>query len=228
MKKLRSLVAAFSLAVAGAAGFAIPEAAQAQTVPAYAQQQTGFAISQDDVNDIAYNVGVQYAYPAAGTGYTAATAGSGQTIGLEYRLNGNGTATVARVFNLNDPAANQAFRAAENNSAAIQADANASAAPLYYYNQPRYEIVNPIVPLIGLGLLFDHYHRGYDYRRYDHHDDRRFEDHRRFEPPRREERVIIERRDERPRVEPRRDDYPRFEPRPQPRSNNNNGGWRHR
>jgi len=217
MKKLRSLVAAFSLAVAGAAGFAIPEAAQAQTVPAYTQQQqTGFAISQQDVNDIAYNVGVQYAYPAAGTGYTAATASSGQTIGLEYRLNGNGTATVARVFNLDDAYANQAFRDAENNSAAIQANANAAARPLYFYNQPRYAVVNPILPLIGLGLLLDHHHRGYDYRHYDHHNDNRYYDYRRFDAPR---------RDERPHFEPRREDHPRFEPRPPQRGN---GGWHHR
>lgn len=205
MKKLRSLVASFAIATAGLTGLAAAPAS-AQTVPVYAQQQatSTMYVSQEAINDIAVNVGVQNVYPRAGKGFTAATAGTGETIGLEFQLNGN-SATVIRAFNLDDPYANRAF----NDAQASTANYERSLAARFnnsYYAYPHYNVGRSLLPIIGLGLLFSNNHH-HDYRGWDN----RHYDNRRYVAPRY--------------VEPRREHYRREEPRFQPRQQHDRQNW---
>jgi len=155
MKKIRSLVAAFTLAAA-TAGIISPTVADAQTVPvnqnAYGQPVSNAYVSQDAIAEVAYNQGVQSAYYRAGKGYTTGTASTGETIGLEFQLNG-GQGTVVRAFNLNDPQSNQAFNIAQNNTAALESQISANEIRTRIF-APRYDsyvIVPPIEPILGIG-----------------------------------------------------------------------------
>ncbi|MDE1153495.1 MAG: hypothetical protein PW788_13240 [Micavibrio sp.] len=154
MKKIRSLVATFTLAAA--AGLMGATAANAQTVPvqpnAYSQPVSNAYVSQDAIAEVAYNQGVQAAYYRAGKGYTTGTASSGETIGLEFQLSG-GQGTVIRAFNLNDPASNNAFSIAQDNAAGLERDIANSEIRTRVYAQ-RYEsyvVVPPINPILGIG-----------------------------------------------------------------------------
>jgi hypothetical protein len=171
-KKLASLTAMFTLAAACSLG---TTQAQAQTVPVYPQQhapvaasayQHTYNVSQYAIDDIAYNLGVQQVYHRAGTGFTAGVIPqTGQQIGLEFSLDGYGTATVVRAYNLNNISARNAY----NNriQETIQLDnALAARAPLPYniYPQPVFQ-PSPIevMTTIGMGILI------YDALRPDHH-----------------------------------------------------------
>lgn len=194
-KKLASLTAAFSLAVAGIMAPALP--AQAQTVPlhgnvygsSYYNTQDPY-VSQRDISIVANQLGVQTLYPGAGKGFTSGIINrTGQHIGLEFDLNGNGTATVVSAYNLRDPISRQQYNAAMQDASYLHGSMSGR---LHDYNrrvQPQYR---PSVPEVvaGIGLLYilheainnnDRHHR--DYRNH-----RDYRDHRytapRHQPPR--------------------------------------------
>ena len=64
MKKLRSLVASFALATASLTGLTAAQPAAAQTVYTQQEEYSNPAyVTQDAINDIAQNLGVQAVYP---------------------------------------------------------------------------------------------------------------------------------------------------------------------
>jgi hypothetical protein len=173
MKKMKSLVAAFTLATAGMLTMGAAPA-QAQSVPVYGggdqstynqPASTGSAVSQGAVDDLAYNVGVQTIYQRAGKGFTQGTAQDGENIGLEFQLTGN-NATVVRAYNLNDPNARFQFQQEVNIASANERQL---ADEEYRYNTrvyPVYEpdafiICAPVRPIIGIGLIIGGWYPGY-------------------------------------------------------------------
>jgi len=186
-KKLASLTAMFTLAAACTLG---TTNAQAQTVPVYphhapttmSYQQYG-AVSQYAIDDVAYSLGVQQAYHRAGTGFTSGVIPqTGQQVGLEFSLDGYGTATVVRAYNLNNIAARNAYN--NRMQEVIQLDnALAVHAPRSYstYPQPVFQ-PSPldVITGIGMGILI------HDALRPDHHDHRR-QPH--YVPPRHHDRT---------------------------------------
>ena len=193
-KKLASLTAAFTLAVSGI----IAPAAQAQTVTynngVTYTQPAGNYVSQNDIATVANALGVMTPYPGAGKGFSSGILHrTGQHIGLEYDLHSNGTASVARAYNLDDPAAMQQFRMAGREAQHLHDTMNGN------YNvrrhvQPQYRPTVPDV-LVGVGLLYilheaidnnrdrhryDRYDRNHRYDRHDRFDrhDRHRNDHR--------------------------------------------------
>ncbi|MDY0009200.1 MAG: hypothetical protein RBS08_05800 [Bdellovibrionales bacterium] len=190
-KKLASLTAAFSLAVAGIMAPALP--AQAQTVPlngnVYGYGNTYGVqdpyVSQRDISTVANALGVQILYPGAGKGFTSGIIQrNGRHIGLEFDLNGNGTATVVSAYNLNDTYSRQQYNAAMQDAAQLHGAMSGRFNDYSRRVQPQYR---PSVPEVvaGIGLLYilheainnnDRHHR--DYRNH-----RDYRDHR-YTPPR--------------------------------------------
>jgi hypothetical protein len=178
MKKLKSLTLSFALALGGAALGA--QTAEAQTVPIQPQGQvlvqpavTSSYVSQQAIDDVAYNIGVQTAYYRAGRGFTHGFAETGEEIGLEYVLSG-GNATVTGAYNLKDPVSRQRFQMEVNNAYATEqrlaTDEARYAQPRYtYYAPPAYVICPPVRPVIGFGLIIGGWHPHYvpSYRRWD-------------------------------------------------------------
>lgn len=176
MKKFRSLVAAFTLAAASMAGLAT--SAQAQTVSVtpqgdYYGAQQQVSVSQQAINDVAYNIGVQTAYYRAGVGFTDAYASTGEHIGLEFALS-YGQASVVRAYNMNNPSAAAQFGADMQNAAITDARLG-YANPYGYDAHPRYEVVAPVAAIVGLGWIIhdinrDHHrHDGYNNYNYNRH-----------------------------------------------------------
>ncbi len=170
MKK-RSLAAAFAL-VAGITAIGAGTA-QAQTVPVNGGQvwneqvpvsQASVPVSQQAIDDLAYNVGVQTAYYRAGVGFTQGTASTGETIGLEFQLNGQ-NATVVRAYNLNDPNARATFQGEVNNAAMrdnqLASQESYGAASYAYYQPQSYVICAPVVPIISFGFAIHGWYAGY-------------------------------------------------------------------
>lgn len=156
-KQIASLTAAFTLA---ALGIAAPAQVQAQTVPVhapapasiYAAPAADICVSQRDINDVARALGVSIVYPGAGKGFTSGILHrTGRHIGLEYDLNNNGTATVVRAYNLDNPAARGQFNAAMQNASRLDA---AGRHRLHDYNrrvQPSYRpAAVDVIAAIGL------------------------------------------------------------------------------
>lgn len=189
-KKLASLTAAFALAVSGLTA----PAAQAQTVPVYGttpyntySQPAGNYVSQRDISTVANALGVMTVYPGAGKGFSSGVLHrTGQHIGLEYDLHGNGMASVVRAYNLDSPHAMRQYRAAMGD--ALRLD-NAMNGRLHDVRRPVQPQYRPTVPdvLVGVGLLYilheaidnkrDRHHHRYDrphrndrHDRYDRHD----------------------------------------------------------
>lgn len=168
MKKMKSLVLAFA-AVAGI-GTMGAAPADAQTVPVYggqvySQPAAGTSVSQGAIDDLAYNVGVQTAYYRDGHGFTQGTASDGETLGLEFQLNGS-NATVVRAYNLNDPNSAAQFQAAVDRSAVndryLADQEYRSQSRMYdYYEPSAYVICAPVVPIFGIGLIIGGWHAGY-------------------------------------------------------------------
>lgn len=160
MKKIKSLVAAFTLATAGMMTMGAAPAS-AQTVPVNGGQvwneqipapATTAYVSQEAIDNLAYNVGVQTPYYRDGRGFTQGTANTGENIGLEFTLNG-ANATVVRAYNLDDPASRAQFQAEINtayaNDRALAANDYANA---YTYYAPETYVVCPSpVAVIGIG-----------------------------------------------------------------------------
>jgi len=157
-KQIASLTAAFSLAVAGL----VAPAAQAQTVPVNPTSTVNSPyyadnyVSQRDINDVAFALGVREAYPMAGRGFSSGIINrTGQHVGLEFTLNGNGTATVIRAFNLDDPSAYRQFSQAKADAmrteSALTARFNRPAQNVYV--QPQYR-PNAVDVIAGVGLLY--------------------------------------------------------------------------
>lgn len=191
-KQLASLTAAFALAVG-----LTTAPAQAQTVVVnapvynnstvvYAPQASGNYVSQRDINEVAHALGVSMVYPGAGKGFTSGIVHrSGTHVGLEFNLNNNGTATVVRAYNLDNPAANGQFNAAINNAAQLDA---AGQYRLRDYNrrvQPVYR-PNAVDVIAAVGLIYiaheaiNNNHKYHNHRHYTpprHH-------HPRHAPPR--------------------------------------------
>lgn len=178
--KLASLTAAFTLAVAGLAA-----PAQAQTIPVnapvystgqtvvYTPAATSY-VSQRDIDDIAYTLGVRSVYPMTGKGFTSGIINrTGQHIGLEFNLNGSGYATVVRAYNLDNPAISAQYGAALNNAAQTEAML------MSRYNQPRTVYVQPqyrpnaVDVIAAVGLVYIAHEVIKDNRR----------DNRRYAPP---------------------------------------------
>ncbi|MEZ0223433.1 MAG: hypothetical protein ACAH83_02685 [Alphaproteobacteria bacterium] len=172
MKKMKSLVAAFTLAAAGIVTMGA-STAQAQTVPVYPQGQVysqpvqlRTAVTQGAIDDLAYNVGVQTAYHRAGVGFTQGTASDGENVGLEFQLNNN-NATVTRAFNLDDPNSRIQFQQQVDNAYAreqyLAGLEYGSQRPVYYtyYEPATYVICPPVVPIIGIGWIIGGWHPGY-------------------------------------------------------------------
>jgi hypothetical protein len=156
-KKLASLTAAFTLAVSGL----VAPAAQAQTVPVYGtgtyntySHPASNYVSQRDISTVANALGVMTVYPGAGKGFSSGILHrTGQHIGLEYDLHGNGMASVVRAYNLDNPQAMRQYRAAMGE--ALQLD-NAMNGRLHNVRRPVQPQYRPTVPdvLVGVGLLY--------------------------------------------------------------------------
>ncbi|TAL30551.1 MAG: hypothetical protein EPN97_12095 [Alphaproteobacteria bacterium] len=173
MKKIKSLVAAFTLAAAGVVTMGATSA-QAQTVPIWAGQGQVYnqtivpmraSVSQGAIDDLAYNIGVQTIYYRSGVGFTQGTASDGENIGLEFQLNGS-NATVVRAYNLDDPnSASQFQRAVDNayyNEQRLADNELRARTRIYTYYEPEtYIICPPIVPIIGFGWVIGGWHPGY-------------------------------------------------------------------
>ena len=207
MNRIKSLALTFTLAAASLVG--LNNRAEAQTVPInpgeplYGQTYNATSyVSQDAINDVAYNVGVQEPFYCARLGYTSAIAQNGENIGLEFELKG-GQATVIRAFNLNNTYSANSFERARAGAAAVE-DNLALNTRVYVQTYPSFIICEPVRPILGIGWLLrphgwvDPFYR--DHGRnwdFDHHrphplplfppphrDLGRFEDHRRWEQPR--------------------------------------------
>lgn len=200
-KKLRSLSAAFALAVAGTLG--LNHAAQAQTVPVYpatvpqatATYNTGY-VTQSAINQVAYDLGVQDAYYRAGRGFSSGiVTQTGQHVGLEFTLHNDGYATVSRAYNLNSPSGMQAFRNRVAETAQLE---NRLARQTAYahrsYRTPVYRAATPtdVIAAVGFAIIVhealkdNHHHHHVDrhwnaprYDRYDRHNRHDRYDHRR-------------------------------------------------
>jgi hypothetical protein len=173
MKKIKSLVAAFTLATAGMVTMGA-SSAQAQTVPIWAGQGQVYnqttvpvraSVSQGAIDDLAYNVGVQTIYYRSGVGFTQGTASDGENIGLEFQLNGS-NATVVRAYNLDDPnSAGQFQRSIDNayyNEQRLADNELRARTRIYTYYEPEtYIICPPVVPVIGFGWMIGGWHPGY-------------------------------------------------------------------
>jgi hypothetical protein len=174
MKKMKSLVAAFTLAAAGVVTMGATSA-QAQTVPVYPQGQVysqtapaplRTAVTQGAIDDLAFNVGVQTVYHRTGSGFTQGTASDGENIGLEFQLNGS-NATVVRAYNLDDPNSRNQFQQQVDNAYAreqyLANEEYRSQRPVHYtyYEPATYVICPPIVPIVGIGWMIGGWHPGY-------------------------------------------------------------------
>lgn len=171
MKKIKSLVAAFTLATAGMLTMGA-SSAQAQTVPVYqgssqvyTQPNAGASVSQGAIDDLAYNIGVQTIYYRTGLGFTQGTASDGENIGLEFRLNGS-NATVIRAYNLNDPNAQYQFQQSVDNAYGTEQrladnELRAQRRIYTYYEPDTYIVCAPVVPIIGIGWVIGGWYPGY-------------------------------------------------------------------
>ncbi|MBW7911120.1 MAG: hypothetical protein H3C49_07590 [Alphaproteobacteria bacterium] len=190
-KQIASLTAAFTLAVAGL----VAPAAQAQTVPVHPTTTVNSPyyadnyVSQRDINTVAQALGVREAYPLAGRGFSSGILNrTGQHIGLEYTLNGNGYATVIRAYNLDDPAASRQFSLAKGEAIrtenTLAARFNRPARQVYA--QPQYR-PNAVDVIAAVGLLYIA-HEAITNDRHDRH-------HRHYTPPRRDRHDRYDRHD---------------------------------
>lgn len=192
-KKLASLTAAFTLAVSGI----VAPAAQAQTVPVYGNngvthtQPAGNYVSQNDISTVANALGVMHTYPGAGKGFSSGILHrTGQHIGLEFDLHGNGMASVVRAYNLDNPAIMRQFQQAAVDAQHLDNAMNGRLRDVRRHVQPQYRPTVPDV-LVGVGLLYilheaidnnrdrhryDRYDRNH---RHDRHDRHHRNDHRR-------------------------------------------------
>lgn len=185
-KKLASLTAAFTLAVAGIVG----PAAQAQTVSVYGNngvsytQPAGNYVSQNDISTVANALGVMTPYPSAGKGFSSGILHrTGQHIGLEFDLHGNGSASVVRAYNLDNPAVMRQFQAAAMDAQRMN-DAMNGNYNVRRHVQPQYRPTVPDV-LVGVGLLYilhEAIDNNRDRHRYDRYDrNHRYDRHDRFD-----------------------------------------------
>ncbi len=176
-KQLASLTAAFTLAVAGLT----TPAAQAQTVPYYGNngvtythtQPAGNYVSQNDIATVANALGVMTPFPGAGKGFSSGILHrTGQHIGLEFDLHGNGTASVVRAYNLDNPAAMHQFKMAGAEARQLDNAMNGRLHDVRRHVQPQYRPTVPDV-LVGVGLLYilhEAIDNDRDRHRYDRHD----------------------------------------------------------
>lgn len=192
MKMLKKLALTFTLAASAFAGAGV---ANAQTVPAnpnYAvsQQLTpsryNATVSQEGVNDVAYNFGAERVFRNIGSGYTDRVSPlTGERIGLEFSVYG-GQATVRGVYNLRDRAQLNQYLLNKGNDASMdtQMALTQMQMPFGVYTYPAYPVYHPRQPaillppiIIGGGHHHDN-HRGND--RWDNHrgNDHRGNDHR--------------------------------------------------
>lgn len=191
-KKLRSLTAIFTLAAAATLG----TPAQAQTVPVYQNQTTQTAaaynagyVTQGAINQVAYDLGVQDAYHRAGRGFTSGIISqTGQHVGLEFTLHGDGYATVSRAYNLNSPVALQSFRNRIAETAQLENRlARQATFPHRHYNAPVYRApsATDVIAAVGFAIIVhealkdnDRHHRNDRYWRNDHRRDHYRDNHR--------------------------------------------------
>lgn len=195
-KKLRSLSAAFALAVAGTLGMT---SAQAQTVPVAPAPHTATAyaaghVTQAAIDQVAHDLGVQDAYHRAGRGFTSGIISqTGQHVGLEFTLHGDGYATVSRAYNLNSASALQSFRNRVAETAQMDSRlARQSGYAHRSYRAPVYRApaATDVIAAVGFAIIVNealkdsrHHHRvdrHWRDHRYDHgRQDRWRNDHRR-------------------------------------------------
>jgi hypothetical protein len=182
-KKLRSLSAAFALAVAGTLGVT---SAQAQTVPVYnaptvqtSATYTAGYVTQSAIDQVAYDLGVQDSYHRAGRGFTSGLiTPTGQHVGLEFTLHGDGYASVSRAYNLNNPAVMQSFQNRIAETARLENQlARGTTYPHRSYNAPVYRAPNAteVIAAVGFAIIVhealkdnDHHRRDDRHWRNDH------------------------------------------------------------
>ncbi len=170
-KKLLSVLLAGS-SLLGAAGIASAQEAGPPPSPTTAveMQNTNPAaptVTQADVDNFAYNVGVQTAFPLAREGFSQGTLRNGQYVGLQFVLDGNNKATGYSVYNLEDQKSQVAFQQAIDNASQVeqrlenQRYNSGYSTPVYY--PESYVIVTPVIvpPLWGFGWGFGHYRIGF-------------------------------------------------------------------
>lgn len=184
-KKLATLTAIFTLAAAST----FAPAAQAQTVPVYPAPTTttynynSAYVTQAAIDQVAYDLGVQDVYHRAGRGFSSGIiTQTGQHVGLEFTLNGTGYATVARAYNLNNPVIAQNFQARINETALLENRlARQASFPHRSYQAPVYRAsATDVIAAVGFAYIVHEALK--DNHR---HDYKRFDNHRRYEPPRR-------------------------------------------
>ena len=122
-------------------------------------------ITQADIDNFAYNVGVQTAFPLAREGFSQGTLRSGQYVGLQFVLDGSNRTTGYSVYNLEDPQSQVAFQKAIDNANRIENKLENEryfagyATPVVY--PESYIICAPVYvpPLWGFGWGFGHHYR---------------------------------------------------------------------
>lgn len=182
-KTFASLTAAFALAAA----CTLAPAAQAQTVPVYPapttttySQHSGY-VTQRAIDQVAYDLGVQDVYHRAGRGFSSGIiTQTGQHIGLEFTLNGTGYATVARAYNLNNPVIARNFQARINETALLENRlAHQANFPHRSYHAPVYRAsATDVIAAVGFAYIV------HEALKDNHRRDHRFNNHRRYDPPR--------------------------------------------
>lgn len=183
-KKLRSLTLCATFALAAAIA---PQAAEAQTVPVYkapttqttASYNAGY-VTQSAIDQVAYDLGVQDSYHRAGRGFTSGIiTQTGQHVGLEFTLHGDGYASVSHAYNLNSPAALQSFRNRIAETAQIENRlARQTAYAHRHYNTPVYRAPNAtdVIAAVGFAIIVHEALKDNDHR---HRNDRYWQDNQR-------------------------------------------------
>lgn len=193
LKKLKSLVLAFGIAVGGAG---IAATAQAQTVSPTAVSVTANEYVTNnyvapEVVDAVSRLPMNAVYHRAGVGFTSARVDeTGENVGVEYCLT-NGQKTPVRVYNLDDGNAAQQWRQAIASSVALETRLSVEEssryrsifrpAPPLYVAPPTYVYVRPVQPVLFVGPVFSTWHppRATVVRYNDHHrNDFRHDNHR--------------------------------------------------
>lgn len=182
-KKLATLTAIFTLAAAST----FAPAAQAQTVPVYPAPTTttynynSAYVTQAAIDQVAYDLGVQDTYHRAGRGFSSGIiTQTGQHVGLEFTLNGTGYATVARAYNLNNPVIAQNFQARINETALLENRlARQANFPHRTYQAPVYRAsATDVIAAVGFAYIV------HEALKDNHRHDHRYDNHRRYDPPR--------------------------------------------
>jgi hypothetical protein len=166
-KYLKSLTLAFALASSAAVPAFAQQATYATPPPAVANEVAGTAATQaapvlqmQDIQNAAYNIGVQAPYPLIGKAFGQGPVhGTDMVIGVQFELDGNQYRPAA-VYNLQNGADANRFQADWNRAAVDEGyAASRMSAPVVY--PQTYYIAPPVVEVVGFGFGIRGWHVGW-------------------------------------------------------------------